>query len=242
MSLNFLGMISHAQKNQDRPTGADDFLPALIYTIIRARPKHVYSNIAFIRYYLHTSKEKQTVLILQFKRDYRSPSRLRGMEDYYYTAYHSAVEFIEALDVTKLKIKKDDYDRLYSQQKIEYEKMLSKDLGKEDSKIKENGVRSSVNPPAETEDSIINDKQIAKRINDLRPYAKYESKEAKFYNSEFMKLTVNDLEELFHEYKKLCNSHQKAAQKIETLVIQIEEKKNNSKKPDTSYWTLWKGK
>ena len=121
--------------------------------------------------------------------------------------------------------------------------MLSKNFGKDESKIQGNDVSSFANPPAETEDSIVNDKQIVKRINDLRPYAKYEAKEAKFYNSEFMKLTVNDLEELFHEYKKLCNSHQKAAQKIEALVTQIEEeKKNNSKKSDTSYWTLWTGK
>jgi len=150
------------------------------------------------------------------------------------------VEFIEALDVTKLKIKKEDYDKAYNQHKVEFEKSNFKDAGKEESKVHENVIK---NPSTEIEESIVSDRHIAKRINDIRPFAKYEIKEAKFHNSEFTKLTVNDLEELFNEYKKLCLLHQKATQKIENLVTQVEEKTNNpTKKPAAPSWTRWIGK
>ena len=49
------------------PTGADDFLPVLIYLVLKTKPINPISNIEFIK-------------------KYRSPARLMGLEDYYFTA------------------------------------------------------------------------------------------------------------------------------------------------------------
>jgi hypothetical protein len=35
--------------NKEKATGADDFLPILIYTILKALPKNPFSNIQFIK-------------------------------------------------------------------------------------------------------------------------------------------------------------------------------------------------
>ena len=48
----------------DRGVGADDFLPALIYTVIRAQPERLYSNLRFIG-------------------EFRSPSKLMSEEGYF---------------------------------------------------------------------------------------------------------------------------------------------------------------
>ena len=50
------------------PTGADDFLPVLIYLVLKAKPTNPISNIEFIK-------------------KFRAPHRLVGLEDYYYTAF-----------------------------------------------------------------------------------------------------------------------------------------------------------
>ena len=43
-------MVAHAQKNINKLTGADDFLPTLIYTVLKAKPSNVACDISFIRY------------------------------------------------------------------------------------------------------------------------------------------------------------------------------------------------
>ena len=42
-------MISHSEENEEKPTGADDFLPCLIYTVLKAKPKNVVSDLQFIK-------------------------------------------------------------------------------------------------------------------------------------------------------------------------------------------------
>lgn len=76
--------------------GADDFLPILIYIVLKANPPHICSNIKFIS-------------------SYRNPSKLSISElGYYFTQLESGVSFIEQLDATRLSIDPAEYDRLFS--------------------------------------------------------------------------------------------------------------------------------
>eukprot|EP01017_Pseudomicrothorax_dubius_P038009 TRINITY_DN5640_c0_g1_i2.p1 TRINITY_DN5640_c0_g1~~TRINITY_DN5640_c0_g1_i2.p1 ORF type:complete len:383 (+),score=99.69 TRINITY_DN5640_c0_g1_i2:145-1293(+) len=84
-------MVFHA-KEDDKPTGADDFLPVLIYVVLKAKPANIATNIEFIK-------------------DFRSAQRLRGLDEYYFTAFQSALEFIEQLDASKLKIDPEEFER-----------------------------------------------------------------------------------------------------------------------------------
>jgi len=42
-------MVAHAQKNLNKLTGADDFLPTLIYTVIKAKPINSACDLSYIR-------------------------------------------------------------------------------------------------------------------------------------------------------------------------------------------------
>ena len=39
-------------------------------------------------------------------RDYRNPDRLKGIEEYYFTSYESALQFLEEINVNRIKINK----------------------------------------------------------------------------------------------------------------------------------------
>jgi hypothetical protein len=62
-----LQMAAEERGRGDRGVGADDFLPALIYTVIRAQPRRLYSNLRFIG-------------------EFRSPSKLMSEEGYFVSA------------------------------------------------------------------------------------------------------------------------------------------------------------
>lgn len=56
----------------NQPTGADNLLPVLIYATLKALPSRAYSNILFVSYY-------------------RSPKRITGEDEYYFTTYESTL-------------------------------------------------------------------------------------------------------------------------------------------------------
>ena len=92
--IHYVAIVNSFNKNSS-PTGADHFLPVLIYAVLQARPSNPFSNIEYIS-------------------NFRSPRRIAGPEEYYFTAYESALEFIESLDHNKLKISSDEFKKLCS--------------------------------------------------------------------------------------------------------------------------------
>jgi Rab5 GDP/GTP exchange factor len=78
------------------PAGADDFLPLLIYVVLRANPPQMHSNLQYI---------------LKF----RSASKMISEAGYYFTHLESTIDFIEHLDASKLTIDPRDFERLLSQ-------------------------------------------------------------------------------------------------------------------------------
>lgn len=90
----------------ENPPGADEFLPVLIYVIIKANPPQLYSNIKFIQRYRHQS-------------------RLVSEASYFFTNLVSAESFIDDLDASKLSMDPNEFQRKMMLAKESFDAMTS---------------------------------------------------------------------------------------------------------------------
>jgi len=228
-------MVSHSEDNEDRATGADDFLPCLIFIIMKAKPKNVTSDLRFIR-------------------DYRSSKRLRGLEEYYFTAFESAIEFVEHIDAKKLTIDPKEFEQLVDENR----KKLALPSAPVDTSdpVKEGMEKFSVTPfddkeemkrfnveMAERDYNEETIKDVSKKLNSVKDSLSFDPKKQKFYQAETGKLMIKEIDELLEDYKKLVNQHAEMCKKVEEINKVIEEKPGSgARKNGKKLWNLFKFK
>ncbi|KAG1709921.1 hypothetical protein DVH05_016935 [Phytophthora capsici] len=78
-------------QNGGRFPSADEFLPALIYVVLRANPHELKRNVAFIL-------------------EYRSPTKLVSEPGYFFTHLVSSVAFLEEVNGSSLTISSEEFD------------------------------------------------------------------------------------------------------------------------------------
>lgn len=82
---NFITSMLNTQKNREKPAGADEVYPIVVYALIKGNINKIKSNLNFIQFFRHKT-------------------RLEAAEDYYFTTISTALEFIAIIDSSKLTI------------------------------------------------------------------------------------------------------------------------------------------
>lgn len=90
--LNCCKVIFGFLKNAKGDQSADTFVPLLIYTVLRARPEHLVSNVQYIW-------------------RFRNQDKLGGEAGYYMSSLMGVVTFIENLDRTNLTVSDEEFER-----------------------------------------------------------------------------------------------------------------------------------
>lgn len=89
--INNLLLNAHMREGDGASPGADDFLPVLIYVLLKANPPQLLANVEYIQRYRH-------------------PSRLVGEAAYFYTNVVSAATFLEHLEASSLTMAPEEFE------------------------------------------------------------------------------------------------------------------------------------
>jgi len=163
------------QQQVNRQFSADDFLPLLIFVLIKANPPHLHSNTEFIT-------------------EVRHPSRLRGEEAYFFTTLSSAIAWVSNASFTNCKLK-DVTEEEYA--KNCEEQLEIWDATNPESPTGGDGERRELSPPRILTDS---DRDMAiDSMKILLSRVTYQ-----FENKNHADLRVSEVGLLLDEYQLMC--------------------------------------
>lgn len=90
--LNCCKVIFGLLRQSKSEESADEFMPILIYVVIRAQPKNIISNVNYIQ-------------------RFRNGDKLNGESGYYLSSLSGAISFIETLDRSQLSITDEEFEQ-----------------------------------------------------------------------------------------------------------------------------------
>lgn len=194
----------------ENPPGADEFLPVLIYVIVKANPPQLYSNLLFIQRYRHQS-------------------RLVSEAAYFYTNLVSAESFIENLDAASLSMDENEFQRKMLSARESFNAMTglprALDLMSETQSAESLDTQSissrngSAPTPSETKISV-------QRLQASGSAAVLEAdksgqlaREYPFLYASVGDLRVEDVESLLNDYKELVLKYYSLHKAVEKLTL-----------------------
>eukprot|EP00747_Dinoflagellata_sp_TGD_P166511 gnl/TRDRNA2_/TRDRNA2_189395_c0_seq1.p1 gnl/TRDRNA2_/TRDRNA2_189395_c0~~gnl/TRDRNA2_/TRDRNA2_189395_c0_seq1.p1 ORF type:complete len:465 (-),score=121.03 gnl/TRDRNA2_/TRDRNA2_189395_c0_seq1:81-1328(-) len=172
---------------QVRCLSADDFLPLLIYAVLKANPPRLHTNIEFVAAFRH-------------------PSRLVAEDAYFLTALSSAVEFVKEAGPKVLDVSEEEYDKLVTASAEAFEQELAAAAAAAEAAAKERAEAEAAAAEAEKREAEANAsadleelrrQQLAKQF-ELLPLHFQDVKSSKF-------LRVRELPGLLAEYKAMVS-------------------------------------
>lgn len=127
-------------------------------------------------------------------REFRDPSRIEGMVDYYLTAYQSVFDFIETMSADKLKINKDVFNSYLAK---------NEHLGVGVNEEKTKKIVSVLGDDAEAVRSLL--------IHNLKDSLKFEK-------STYKSLFITDIKDLHTEYQTVLANYAALSELIKRYV------------------------
>ena len=134
------GYLRSAQAEQS----ADDFIPLLIFTVLKAAPEHIVSNVEYIQ-------------------RFRNPDKLSGEAGYYMSSLLGAIAFIEGLDKTSLSITDEDYEKNVEQAVAAIAERRSREEGRSSTSSLPFNEKSGISRPEVTPRHSLEGEQVSPR-------------------------------------------------------------------------------
>jgi len=177
------------------------------------------------------------------------------MEEYYFTAFESAIHFVENLNKSQLKIDKDEFDKLVALNEEKYDRENA-ELNSKTQKMKkeEAEILQLADDPKNDNDNLKaiaediaetmheNYKDLMRKIQEMKEFTDFDIKTKKYYNKNPKELYVGEIDNLIVEYNAMCNLHRDVCKKIEELNHLVEEKLNPNRKQERSLLAFFKFK
>lgn len=197
----------------ENPPGADEFLPVLIYVIIKANPPQLRSNLMFIQRYRHQS-------------------RLVSEASYFFTNLVSAETFIHDLDASSLSMDEKEFQRKMMLAKESFDAMTSLPRSLQvlpepavDTQSMENVNAQTMSlggtAPRESEKLSAEKFQASGSSAVLQAdKAGHLAREYPFLFATVGDLRVEDVESLLNDYKELVLKYHALHKAVETLTLE----------------------